>query len=108
MKYFVSFLCKDLKSSNASKDTRVLPAVKTYGDWNYGDGYNGARYCYYHKIFEGQNTLVNIAQNYLQAMALVVLHTAIGESALFLQALGNCITQEYQNLVGTCSEEVQD
>ena len=37
----------------------------------------------------------------------MVSHTAIGESALFLQALGNWITQEYQDLVGRGSEEVQ-
>ena len=35
---------KDLKALNASKDTRVLPTVKTYGDWDRGDGYNGAGY----------------------------------------------------------------
>ena len=98
---------KDPKASNASKDTRVLPAVKTYGDWDRGDGYNGARYRYFHKISEGQNTLINASRNHLQGMALMVSHTAIGESALFLQALGNWITQEFQDLVGRGSEEVQ-
>jgi hypothetical protein len=95
-----SFFGKDATSNMASCDTRVLPAIKAYGDWDPEDGYNGARHRFAKMVDETKKTMMRGATNVLSGMALLVALESITTSSNFLESLGNWITSQQRDLTG--------
>jgi hypothetical protein len=95
-----SFFGRDVSSNMASCDTRVLPAVKTYDEWDPEDGYNGARHRFTKVVSETKKTMLKGASSGLQGMALLVAIECITSSAGFLDTLGGWITSQQHDLTG--------
>jgi hypothetical protein len=91
---------KDSSNASASKDTRVLPAVQSFDEWNPSNGYTGAKHLFNRKVEEAKDSMIASADRQLSGMALMVTTEMITKSALFLREMSNWMSSQYTDLVG--------
>jgi len=95
-----SFFGKESQANVATKDSRVLPAIKTASDWDTGDGFTGARVGYENALRAAGRDQTIAVQAYLPGVGGIVAQKCIDASVRFLEALGTWITKEYGELIG--------
>jgi len=95
-----SFFGKESHANVATKDSRVLPAIKTAADWDTGDGFTGARVGYENALRAAGRDQTIAVQSYLPGIGGIVAQKCIDASVRFLEALGTWISKEYRELIG--------
>ena len=96
-----SLFGKESDALEATKDSRVLPGIRTFKFWDANDGYTGARYVIARKVADAQTTLVKAVNGMLGGgIQATIALTMINESAMFITELVNWVTAQYLQLVG--------
>jgi hypothetical protein len=95
-----AFFGKDSNNASASKDTRVLPAVRSAEEWDPKDGYTGVKHLFNHRVEEAKESMMESADRHLTGAALMVATEMIIKSALFLTEMANWMSSQYSDLVG--------
>ena len=101
-----SFFGSDAKNAEAFKDSRELPAVKTFEIWDRQDGFRGARYAFNRAIRDATSTLSNSVVHSLPPLSpgLAVSQAMINASMNFLSNLSEWISRQYTDLTGRGGE----
>jgi hypothetical protein len=96
-----AFFGKDSSgNASASKDTRILLAVKSFEEWDPSDGYTGAKHLFNRNTKEAKDSLLASADLHLTGIALMIATEMINKSALFLIEMRNWMSSQYIDLVG--------
>jgi hypothetical protein len=93
-----TFFGRDPKAT-AAVDTRVLPGIKAYDDWDSGNGFTGARRYLLKQVRETKSVQMIAARNFLTGDALMVAKECISDAASFIEDLETWITKEYSDLL---------
>jgi hypothetical protein len=93
-----TFFGRDPKAT-AAVDTRVLPGIKDYENWDSGNGFTGARRYLLKQVRETKSVQMNAARNFLTGDALMVAKECISDAAGFIEDLETWITKEYSDLL---------
>mmetsp|Transcript_17075 Transcript_17075/g.24153 ORF Transcript_17075/g.24153 Transcript_17075/m.24153 type:complete len:228 (+) Transcript_17075:2636-3319(+) len=101
---FPPFFGADGKGRYATKNSREVPGIKTFCEWNAKDGYTGARYALRRSIEQATNTLRQSAVSNLQGSAANVASEMISSSQTFLITFCEWMTQRYSDLTGRASK----
>jgi hypothetical protein len=95
-----------LPSSGVARDSRVLPALPTYKEWDGGDGYNGLRIALADRGKEWVTSLSTYYRGRLTGEALTIANEMLSRSKTFIADLSTWINTTYQDtLARTMSSE---
>jgi len=95
-----SIFGNDSQNREATKDSRELPGVGRFEDWDTGNGYTGARYVLLNANEDSRSRMINSASSNLTGEAFLVATTMIAESSNFWVTLSTWVSQTYRDLVG--------
>jgi len=90
----------DSQNYFGTRDSRVLPGMKTFEEWDSGDGYTGLRYVLAQTAKNAKERLTESANLNLTGNGLLVALDMIATSYQFVIAFLNWLSQEFQDLVG--------
>ena len=95
-----------LPNSGVARDTRVLPALPTYKEWDSGDGYNGLRITLADRSKDYVTSLGSYYRGCLAGEALTIANEMLSRSKTFIADLSTWINTTYQDtLARTMSSE---
>jgi len=89
-----------------TKDSRVLPGINIFEDWDSGDGYTGLRYVLAAATEDARSRLIDSAGHNLNGLALLVAIDMITAASNFVKALSTWISQEFMDLVGRGGDRI--
>ena len=95
-----------LPSSGVARDSRILPALPTFKEWDGGDGYNGLKVALSDKLNDFVPQMGHHYRNSLSGEALTIANEMLAGSKIFLFELSAWINQTYQDVLAwTTSSE---
>jgi hypothetical protein len=95
-----------LPSSGVARDSRILPALPTFKEWDGGDGYNGLKVTLNDKLNEFVPQMGQYYRSTLGGEALTIANEMLAASKLFIFELAAWINRTYQDtLARTTSSE---
>ena len=86
-----------LPKSGIARDSRVLPALPTFQEWDGGDGYLGLRVELAHKLNEFLGPMGQHYRNCLTGEALIIANEMLAASKLFISDLSTWINTTFQD-----------
>ena len=95
-----------LPTSGVARDTRVLPALPSYKEWDAGDGYNGLRITLADRTKDFVSSMGTYYRGSLTGEALTIANEMLSRSKTFIADLSTWINTTYQDtLARTMSSE---